>query len=95
MRLTLRVPFGECANLTAAVGDSALAEIVRSQLDRYRIARHYANEVFAHFASDVGYYSMAIFELNTKLSTRKGLNYSTRQLDHFLIDSHKYNKLSL
>ena len=61
--------------LPSAVRDSALRKIVRGQLDSNAIARDKTDEVFPHLASDMSYNLMAIFEFDTKLSTREGLHY--------------------
>jgi len=79
--------------LTQATADSALTEIVRSQLNRNFVTRYDANEVFPHLSSDVRYDSMSILELDTKLSTRKGLDNRPRKLNHFFIAGHRYNKV--
>lgn len=78
-------------HLGFAVGDSALTKIVRRQLDRNAVAGDNANEMLAHFAGNVSYDSMAVLKFDAKLSTRKGLDNRSRQLDYFLIGSHKYN----
>ncbi len=78
--------------LTFAVRDSALTKIVRRQLNRNAVTWHDADEMLPHLAGNVSYNLMAIFEFDSKLSTRKGLNYRPCQLDHFLIFGHKYNK---
>ena len=76
--------------LTEAAADSALTEVVRSQLNRHFVAWNDAYEVLPHFTCDVRYDSMAIFEFDAKLSTRKGLNNRPRELDHFLVYCHRY-----
>jgi len=64
-----------CLNLWFAIGDSALRKIVRGQLDRHAVTGDDTYEVFTHFAGNVSYDLMAVFELDSKLSTREGLYY--------------------
>ena len=78
--------------LTFAVGDSALTEIVRGQLDRHAIARHNTDKMFPHLACDMSYNFVAVFKFYSKLSTRKGLYDCSGQFDYFFTRSHKYNK---
>ncbi len=47
--------------------------------------------MFPHLAGDVSYDLMAVFELYTKLSARKGLYYRSCKLDYLFI-RHRYNK---
>ncbi len=51
--------------------------------------------MFPHLTSDVSYNLMAVFKLNSKLSTREGLGDDTSQFDYFFTSSHKYNKFKL
>ncbi len=81
--------------LTQPAADPTLAEVVWSQLHRYFVTWHNTDEVFPHFPCDVRYDSMAVFEFDAKLSTWQGLNYSSRELNHFLVYSHKYNRCEL
>jgi hypothetical protein len=78
--------------LRFAIGDSSLSKIVRGQLNRYAITWYDADIMFPHLTCDVSYYLMAVLKLDSKLSTREGLNHCPRQLDDFLICNHKYNK---
>lgn len=75
--------------LRLAIRYSALTEIVRRQLYRNAISGYDADKVLPHLTGDVSYDLMAIFEFYTKLSPRKGLYYSSRKLDYFLICGHK------
>ncbi len=63
--------------LGLAIGDSSLSKIIRGQLDRNAVTWHDTNVMFSHFTGDVSYNLMTVFELDTKLSTRKGLDYCT------------------
>ena len=77
--------------LALAIGDSPLRKVVRGQLDRHAVPWHDADVVLPHLAGDVSYNLMAVLEFDTKLSTRKGLDNRSRQLDHLLISCHRYN----
>lgn len=92
--ITLRVPFSEYANLQSP-RDPTLTQIVRSQFDGDTVSGHNTNEVLSHLARNVRYYTMAIFELYSEASTRKGLYYSARKFYHFLIYCHTDNSSSL
>ena len=72
-----------------AVRYPTLREIVRRQFYRNAVSRHKTDVMFPHFAGDMGYDLVTVFELYTKLRPRQGLGYSPRQLDNFLIFGHK------
>ena len=55
--------------LSFAIGDSALRKIVRGQLDRHAVAGHDTDEMLPHFAGNVSYNLMAVFELYPELSS--------------------------
>jgi hypothetical protein len=48
-----------------------------------------------HFAGNVSYNLVTVFEFDFKLSTRQGLNDGACQLNYFLTRSHKYNLASI
>ncbi|GEM_PF-2750446 len=60
-----------------AIGDSALTKIVRCQLDRNAVSGDDSDKMFPHLSGDVSYDLMAVLELDSKLSSRKGLLYRT------------------
>jgi hypothetical protein len=86
------MPFCEGSGLASAIGDSALTEIVRCQLNRHAVTWYDSDKVLPHLASDMSYNLMAVFKFYSKLSTREGLDDSPCQFDYFFTRCHKYNK---
>ena len=52
--------------LFVSVGDPALCQVIRGHLELDAVARQDADEVFAHFARDVGEYNVAIVQFYAK-----------------------------
>ena len=55
--------------LLLAIGDSALTEIVRGQLDRNAVTGYDSDKMLPHLTGNMSYNLVAVLELNLKLST--------------------------
>jgi hypothetical protein len=75
--------------LASAIGDSALTEIVRSQLNRNAVTWHNAYEMLPHFTGDMSDYFVAILKFDAKLRSGERFDYCSRQLNDFFINRHK------
>ncbi|MDB6125635.1 MAG: hypothetical protein JWQ71_4628 [Pedosphaera sp.] len=63
--------------------DARLAEIIRGHLDIHPVTNADADEVFAHFAGDIGQHFMAIRQRYFKHGARQYLGYGTGNLYWF------------
>ncbi len=59
--------------LATAVGDAALAKVIRCQFHSHAIARQDTNIVLAHLSRDMGRNDVAIFEFDAKCCVGQGL----------------------
>jgi len=66
-----------CPYSGLAIRNPTLRKIVRSQFYGHAVSGDDTDEVLPHFTGDVSYNSMAIFELDNKLSPWKRLNNRT------------------
>ncbi len=72
-----------------AVGDSTFGQVVGRELYGDRVAWHNPDKMLPHFASDMRNNLMTVFQFDTKLSTRQGLDNNAVQLDDFLFTRHR------
>jgi len=66
-----------------AVGDAALCEVVRSQLDRDPITGQDPDIVFAHLAGNMGRHNMAIVQFHAEERVRERLDDRPLHFDAF------------
>lgn len=73
-----------------AEGDARFAEIVGRHLDIHAIADTDADEIFAHFARDMGQHFVAVGQSNAEHGARQHLCHRTRQFNWFFFSQAIY-----
>jgi len=64
-------------SLARTVGDAALAQVVRRQLDAYLVASENTDVVLAHLSGDVRGYDVPVFQLHAEHGVGQGVDDST------------------
>ncbi len=76
---------GRGTRLLFAVDDTATFEVVGGDFDHDAIAGNDADEVFSHFAGDVGHHLMTVFQFDAELSICKCFDDIAFDLNRFFL----------